>query len=182
LGHTEQIEFVLSVESDGIERDIWRLIREPTEIRSFHCDHPETVFTWKDGQAQYVKLQDEARVGEWQVQQRAKSAGYRGKHLMPGWHRRWEDAASPWTPIQGIRATHENFHAFPESNPASSDKRMPVPLRPGEILRGWHYLCAPEEEANLRASVGKGAIDNWFWSVRDWQPFSIVHVAAYPAR
>jgi hypothetical protein len=141
------------------------------------------VHTWEDGEQHYMKLVDESRVGGWaQVQQWAKAGGRPGKHLLPFWLGRWEEAVSPWIAIESVTVTPENFQDFPESSTASPVEQMRVPLRPEETVTIGHYLCAPEEEANLRAFVGKTALGNWFWVTRQWAPFSIVHAAAYSSR
>jgi hypothetical protein len=167
-------ELIVSAVAAELEVDVWRLLRDPSGFRSFRCDNPESVFTWKSGAGSYTRLRgDQPSWSFWQ--EAAKARGRKGKHVLSG-HHRWADAVDPSLATDGTGiVTFESLGKFPRSKRRAGAYRLVVPLRAGQGLSGWHYLCRPDQAGALLTSLAEGRGETaWTWLCSAWDPWSIV--------
>lgn len=174
MAKATSVELVLSTIAGDVEVYVWRVIRERRELRTFRCDHPESVSTWKSRRS-YTKLLND-RDPAWAFwQEAARAGGGRGKHVLTGWHDPWEQDA--WTFTDGTGTIYfESLATFPRgSDRTDGAYRLAVPVRPGQMLEAWHFLCHPDAAASLLASLSpneRAAV----WMCTKWAPWSVVRV------
>lgn len=194
---TSEVTFILSAECDGVVRDLWRLVRRPSEFRSIRLDTPELNMTYRDGHRPYLK--GELGLSKWLhpelITGRRRLTPVK-KHFEVGWPRRWGDILD----VQPTTGTHmigaDELQTYPlmkakadevilplqarrplfyPSDQEAAFYRATVPLSSGAAVQADVFLArasrAVEESLSRMAETG---VCLWVWTA--WPFWSAVHV------
>ncbi len=122
---TSEVSFILSAEYDDVVRDLWRLVRKPSEFRSVRLDIPELSRVYRDGHRSYLK--GERGLSKWlhpELLARRRRIRRVDKHFEQGRPIRWEDIHDV-QPTTGTPVIHvDELQNYPKTRPKPDEVQL----------------------------------------------------------
>ncbi len=194
---TSEVSFILSAEYDDVVRDLWRLVRKPSEFRSVRLDIPELSRVYRDGHRPYLK--GERGLSKWlhpELLARRRRIRRVDKHFEQGRPIRWEDIHDV-QPTTGTPVIHvDELQNYPKTRPkpdevqlalgthsplfyptneAAALYRATVPLSSAATVDAQVCLArSSTETAEILSRMADTGACLWVWTA--WPFWSVVHV------